>query len=1114
VKSAIPVAGQRPFLSVLIYYSRMLYTLTDIETQIAPQTFADGWKWFSGAKVTAPNIQRGGEIVTAVIHQTDGRPLRVYVRTVVAANKLSFQGECSCRQRNNCEHVVAVLLQALHDRSAMPEQPSEKQTTLTCANGAAPVPTTGATAAPTQMLLYLLRADADGFVVVPTVARHLKQGGYSLGRTFKPGRSQRGTPARFLRAEDLELLTALESLPRATQGAPLLQGMGSDPLLQSLLATGRFKLADDDDRLTPLRRGANRPIRFDWQCNEAAIQEITPCTDPGCDQLLLLETTWYLDSSSSECGRIDSELPGELVHELLVLPLLGPEQVDEVREKLNIRFPGTVIPLPQSFLIETMPPAPPVPCLCLITEERGLGSSSVHYDFVRLRFDYGGFMLDPRGPNTRLHDDHVIRIQRDHQAEHAAMGQLHNLGLARYDAINQPDHAEYLTPDSEISIGKMENWLLFQSEHLPWLRDRGWRIDFHNFRFRLGEVTGWSCNIEQLSREDWFSIGFGVEMEGQQVDLLPILLGALRELPRDFTTHQKPPLGDRFVTLADAQNAPRILRIPADRLETLLKTLLELHRPAVLQAADRLHVTRAQLAGLTSLEPNPQHSQLQWLGDAEAKDLIDRLRNLDGIPEVAPPAGLKAELRPYQHDGLNWLQFLREYRLAGILADDMGLGKTLQALAHLLLEKASGRADCPSLVVAPTSLMFNWRQEAQRFTPQLKVLVLQGPRRREHFADIAEYDLILTTYPLLARDQRLLLTQPWHLLILDEAQVIKNPRSQASQVVRKIEARHRLCLTGTPMENHLGEMWSLFDVLLPGFLGDSKSFHQLFRTPIEKHGNDAAAQRLRRRIRPFLLRRTKQQVATELPDKTEMVQSVELGSRQRELYETVRLAMHHRVRGEVERQGLARSQIVVLDALLKLRQVCCDPRLVDREQAQAVHTSAKLETLMQLLPEMIEEGRRVLLFSQFTGMLDLIEVAVKQAGIDYVKLTGRTRDRQTPVQRFQQGAVPLFLISLKAGGVGLNLTTADTVIHYDPWWNPAVERQATDRAHRIGQSQAVFVYKLICSATVEEKIQAMQQRKQALADGLYQAGGRQQPQWSSEDLDELFGLLRETAREN
>ena len=330
-------------------------------------------------------------------------------------------------------------------------------------------------------------------------------------------------------------------------------------------------------------------------------------------------------------------------------------------------------------------------------------------------------------------------------------------------------------------------------------------------------------------------------------------------------------------------------------------------------------------------------------------------------------------------------------------------------------------------------------------------------------------------------------------------------------MLRKIQARHRLCLTGTPMENHLGELWSLFDFLLPGLLGDSKRFRRLFRTPIEQHASESVAQHLSRRIRPFLLRRTKQQVAMELPEKIEIVQSVALEGKQRELYETVRLAMHRRVRDEIERQGLARSQVVVLDALLKLRQVCCDPRLVASEQARAVSASAKLEALMQLLPEMVEEGRRILVFSQFTSMLGLIEDAVKAAGIDYVKLTGRTRDRQSSVQRFQQGTVPLFLISLKAGGVGLNLTAADAVIHYDPWWNPAVERQATDRAHRIGQRQTVMVYKLLCEGTVEEKIQAMQQRKQALADGLYQQGGDQSPQWSSQDLEELFGPLHDNA---
>jgi SNF2 family DNA or RNA helicase len=411
--------------------------------------------------------------------------------------------------------------------------------------------------------------------------------------------------------------------------------------------------------------------------------------------------------------------------------------------------------------------------------------------------------------------------------------------------------------------------------------------------------------------------------------------------------------------------------------------------------------------------------------------------------------------------------------------------------------------------VVPTSLTFNWLHEAKRFTPDLKVLLLHGAQRKKQFKQLQHHDLIITTYPLLVRDREALAVQNYHLLILDEAQTIKNPKSQASRLIRGFKARHRLCLTGTPLENHLGELWSLFDFLMPGLLGDEKVFRRDFRTPIESRNDEAAATRLSRRLRPFLLRRTKQQVAKELPEKSEIVQSVVLEGAQRELYETVRLSMHRRVREEIERQGLGRSHIVVLDALMKLRQVCCDPRLLKSRDIDPSTESAKLSHLMSLLEEMVEEGRRILLFSQFTTMLALIEEEVRQIGLDYLKLTGQTRNREGVVKRFQRGEVPLFLISLKAGGVGLNLTAADTVIHYDPWWNPAVERQATDRSHRIGQQQKVFVYKLICEGTLEEKILAMQQRKQRLADGLYQADNRQGPQWDKADIEALFGPLQD-----
>ena len=498
-------------------------------------------------------------------------------------------------------------------------------------------------------------------------------------------------------------------------------------------------------------------------------------------------------------------------------------------------------------------------------------------------------------------------------------------------------------------------------------------------------------------------------------------------------------------------------------------------------------------------------AQLRWIGGDRIREMARKLANFNGIQQADVPKQFLAELRPYQLEGLSWLQFLREYEFGGILADDMGLGKTVQALAHITLEKTSGRMTQPCLVIAPTSLMFNWQMEAKRFSPELKVLLLHGADRKEQFDSIADYDLILTTYPLIVRDKHILLEQHFHLLILDEAQFIKNAKSQAALVAIQLKATHRLCLTGTPMENHMGELWSLFHFMMPGLLGDQKSFQRLFRTPIEKHENQERRQHLNRRVAPFLLRRTKDKVVQELPEKVEMIRHVELEGGQRDLYETVRITMQEKIQKEIAKLGLKRSHIIILDALLKLRQICCDPRLLKiKTTKQKASKSAKLELLMTLLPELIEEGRRILLFSQFTEMLGLIEEAITKAGIPYVKLTGQTKDRATPVQQFQSGEVPLFLISLKAGGTGLNLTAADAVIHYDPWWNPAVENQATDRAHRIGQEKTVFVYKLVAKGTVEEKILEMQQRKKELMDGLFSDKTTSKLELSEQDLKGLF----------
>jgi SNF2 family DNA or RNA helicase len=381
------------------------------------------------------------------------------------------------------------------------------------------------------------------------------------------------------------------------------------------------------------------------------------------------------------------------------------------------------------------------------------------------------------------------------------------------------------------------------------------------------------------------------------------------------------------------------------------------------------------------------------------------------------------------------------------------------------------------VIIAPKSVIGNWVKEAAKFTPGLRVLLLEGGRRSRYHSVLGSCDLLLTTYPVLARDIEVLAKQPFHCAVLDEAQTIKNPRSQTARAACRLNARTRVCLSGTPIENHLGELWSLFHFLMPGFLGSSDNFSRSYRRPIEKENDSGRLLELQERVAPYLLRRTKDLVATELPPKTEIVRTVELGPGQADLYEVVRASVNEQIADEIAERGIDASRMVILTAIMKLRQLCCDPRLLKLRGDAGNCGSAKLEMLMEMLAELTAGKRRIIIFSQFTSMLELIAERLEKAGMRFLTLTGASKDRMKLVEEFQSGKVPVFLISLKAGATGLNLTAADTVIHYDPWWNPAVESQATDRAYRIGQTQPVFVYKLVGEGTIEEKILKLQQRK-------------------------------------
>ncbi len=738
-----------------------------------------------------------------------------------------------------------------------------------------------------------------------------------------------------------------------------------------------------------------------------------------------------------------------------------------------------------------------------------------HGDWVVARASavYGDEPLPLGGrPGLREHPlRHGELVLRDPAAEGEAIRQLQQAGL---ESIGSQPHFRFLLgirdPAARADRDPKSIWFAnptvgASGRFWPWFRgsgreqleQQGWSVEFDagvghelietdpgTFRYQLEDGGG-----------GWFHLSVGFDVGKERIDLLPIL-AELLERGFDGQDGRGDPEGDldglaRGGEILHYLDDGRALRLPAARIRAVLRQFAALLDPRRFEGG-KLQLHPLDAAALATALPDdltPPKSLDQLVGSLSRP-----------LPRsaLATPAGLQAELRDYQRDGFHWLRFLAHHGLHGILADDMGLGKTLQTLTHILAEQEAGRLDGrPALVVAPTSVVPNWRAEAKRFAPALRVLVLEGPRRRRDFPSIPHAHLVITSFALLQRDIEHLRKFQYHLAILDEAQYIKNPAAKVSQAACRLEARHRLCLSGTPVENHLGELWSLMRFLMPGFLGGQEDFGRRFRRPIEAGDDEDRREALRRRVAPLILRRTKDEVAKELPPKTILVHPVELNTAQKDLYETVRATMDKRVRQSIAARGIEGTHMLFLEALLKLRQICCEPRLLKLAPGSGTDTaaagSAKLDYLAGLVDTLVEEGRRILLFSQFTTMLDLIAAHLDQRRIPYLMLTGSSKDRGALVERFQTGEVPLFLISLKAGGTGLNLTAADTVIHYDPWWNPAAEAQATDRAYRIGQKNPVFVHKLICQGTVEERIHQLQLKKAELAETLLAGSARRVP---------------------
>jgi len=1052
-------------------------------------------------------VLQNGRVVTGVAYDgPDSRDRtsahRVYIRyrqTNANSDSSEFEGECSCGERSPCIHVTAVAMSAAKRQE--PPRTADRRTEFSAAAQPAPALAASTPGSDSQQrLCYLLREShgtCELSIWVTQMAagsRHIPVGACAFAQRTADGRDEY---PRYVAEEDREILKAL---PTRQTGPWELRDADGFAVLHRVIATHRALWRTPHGHT--LRWGAARHLPLSWQALPSGDQRL----HTGSEALRVIvgvEPAMYVDTASDECGVLHLPYPVNLLRQYWNRPAVVPERVAQVIEHLAQGSEAEYFPRPRAMRVQREPlsslrgnlvlSAGPQATLYFLYNDHSIDSRSLRADDPTVRHLRRSRIAGKSGEQP-VNDDVILEFQRDVDTERTLRQRVGAI-------IDDPPQG-------------CDAWLSFMMNGVPALRDDGWCVTIaEDFPYRIAAADRWYADLAPNRRQDWFDLQLGVMIDGERVNLLPAVVEYLQSVAGADDAPALFGVAHLFVPLPDGRHLP----VATQRIRRLADTLVELLDRHALNTEHALALPVSQAGRVAQLmfdrdtpavrSDDPSRLTLRS-HDPSLLTLIEDLQNFSAIQPLPAPSDCHAALRPYQQEGLGWLQFLRRHRLGGVLADDMGLGKTVQTLAHLAMEKAAGRLGKPALIVAPVSVLGNWEREIRRFTPGLTALTLHGAKRKFLFAAMDTVDIVVTGYPSLLYDSDKLLARAFSVVILDEAQNIKNPRAKVSQVARALRAEHRLCLTGTPMENHLGDLWSLFEFVQPGLLGSEHDFQRRYRTPIEKGHNEPRAAALRRRIAPFLLRRTKDAVARELPPKTLIVESIVLDDRQRDFYDAIRLSMQRRVQEAVRRQGLARSRITLLDALLKLRQACCDPRLVARARATETDAeeipSAKLDWLATALPALIADGRRILLFSQFTSMLRLIETVVTGLSIPYCVLTGETRNRTELIERFQSGEVPLFLISLKAGGAGLNLTAADTVIHYDPWWNPAAENQATDRAHRIGQKRAVFVYKLIAQGTVEERIMRLQVDKQALVSQLYTATNAAPSLLTTADLEALF----------
>jgi superfamily II DNA or RNA helicase len=1093
--------------------SDALATLSDrgLRRLLGARTFLRGLEYFRRRAVDGVRID--GTIASGQVRANELEPFHVAVELTTEG----IQSRCSCpvfaKSGQHCKHVAALLI-CVRDH-ARGEQPPKQQPmpamnpstahaggeskrarrrrarlNAAAAAGVVPhvIPDQDATAGPTGISAWL---PPDGTTTAhPIELRvHVRQGALTVTVLDAEARvailpSVALSWQSFHPTEDRDALRLLQRFESGNPRHPAVDIRGEDvaellPLLKDsrvLLEPALKQLRFSDDVLKP---------RFDLETvggDTIIVKVLFTLVGkgdgvPGSRRFSLLQggwfegwPCWHIDTQEGIARQIDRRVAPAALRRLLKSPTIA----EPMSELVGLVMQG----LPKVAL-ETGAALPDLAQIADVVDMeptfRMRASGSLMEAIVSLYAAYGDRELPVRPDGITLPviiqppaegQKRARCVRVDIVAQQLAAERLRDLGLVPDETgqtfVARGDPALKFWTEGLAELP--DDWDLFVPEHLVDTQVRGGVLS------TFARVT---------SGMDWLDVKLEFSSDGIAVDR--------DELRRCLME------GKKYVRLEDGSFAA----FDPEKVKAMLDREIEL-----LSAADKNgHLPLSHAGRIQELLGQVDKTQVAQ----KTKKLFEQLGNIDEIEKAKKPRGLKAKLRPYQEDGLSWLKFIHDLRSGGVLADDMGLGKTVQSIALFLAIKPK-EGKMQNLIVAPTSVVRNWQRELERFSPTLSVALWHGADRHDHVEEVKEAEIIITSYALLRRDIEFLASLKLEYALLDEAQHIKNPLSATAASAKKLRSERRLALTGTPIENRLSEIWSIFDFVSPGLLGPLDKFEQRFSRPIE-NGDYKTAQRLRAIIHPFILRRTKNEVAKDLPEKIESDHLCELTGDQKAVYAQVVREVRAQVLGEVERVGIAKSQLQILAGLTKLRQAACDPRLLGLPKEFTHEDSGKLMAMRELLQEAVDGGHKVLLFSQFVQMLKIIERACKEDGITYEYLDGSTKDRQERIERFQEDpSVSAFLISLKAGGTGLNLTAADTVIHFDPWWNPAVEQQATDRAHRIGQTKVVTVYRLVAQGTIEEKILELKAQKRELVAQVLSEDAGGAKKLTKNDLEDLFSF--------